>query len=326
MADGRQLPVIQPGKNPGQPPVFHRIGVVGLGVIGGSIALAARDIWPSALVIGVDRKDVLERAMVRHAIDVAAEDPIVLAEADLVILAAPIRQNLPLLGHAIGVAGARESWILDWETLLSKSSSDFSSPCLEPKTLTAIKTQKTSEPTTHPTTAKQQASFFKQSGWLMIASIGGGMLTWGVHFLSKSVPKADYSVFGTLLMVTAVLPTMPLQMIFAAQTAAALATNRKRQLSGMIRVAFLAVTSVWLAAAVLVFIFQAQIVSAWKLGSATPLWITLVTVLIALWGPMFTGMLQGCQDFLFIGWSAILGGVGRIGTAAIFFDQHSVIG
>jgi prephenate dehydrogenase len=97
VAEGKQLPVIQPGKNPGQPPVFHRVGVIGLGLIGGSIALAARDIWPSALVIGVDRKDVLERAMVRHAIDVAAEDPIVLAEADLVILAAPIQQNLELL-------------------------------------------------------------------------------------------------------------------------------------------------------------------------------------------------------------------------------------
>jgi prephenate dehydrogenase len=48
-------------------------------------------------VIGVDQKDVLERAMVMHAIDVAADDPVVLAEADLVILAAPIQQNLELL-------------------------------------------------------------------------------------------------------------------------------------------------------------------------------------------------------------------------------------
>ncbi len=48
-------------------------------------------------MIGVDRKDVLERAMVRHAIDVAADDAVVLAEADLVILAAPIQQNLEIL-------------------------------------------------------------------------------------------------------------------------------------------------------------------------------------------------------------------------------------
>ena len=97
MSEGRQLPVLQPGASQGKPPIFQRVGIVGLGLIGGSIALAARQLWPTGLVIGVDRKDVLERAMVLHAIDVAADDPIVLAEADLVILAAPIQQNLEIL-------------------------------------------------------------------------------------------------------------------------------------------------------------------------------------------------------------------------------------
>jgi prephenate dehydrogenase len=97
VAEGKQLPMLRPEKNAGQPPVFQRVGIVGLGLIGGSIALAAREIWPGGLVIGVDRKDVLERAMVRHAIDVAADDAVVLAEADLVILAAPIQQNLEIL-------------------------------------------------------------------------------------------------------------------------------------------------------------------------------------------------------------------------------------
>ena len=97
MSEGKQLPVLQPGRLPGHPPIFQRVGIVGLGLIGGSIALAARQIWPGGLVIGVDRKDVLERAMVLHAIDVAADDAVVLAEADLVILAAPIQQNLEIL-------------------------------------------------------------------------------------------------------------------------------------------------------------------------------------------------------------------------------------
>ena len=35
---------------------------------------------------------------------------------------APIRDRLPGLRHAIGVAGARESWLLDWDRLLQKSS------------------------------------------------------------------------------------------------------------------------------------------------------------------------------------------------------------
>src|SRR6476619_1492095 len=94
------LPVIQPGrpaKATGQPPIFQKIGIVGLGLIGGSIALAARELWPTSLVIAVDNKDVLETAMRLHAIDVAADDAVVLAEADLIILAAPVRQNLMLL-------------------------------------------------------------------------------------------------------------------------------------------------------------------------------------------------------------------------------------
>jgi prephenate dehydrogenase len=95
-----QLPVIQPARKPeGQPPIFPRIGIVGLGLIGGSIALAARELWPSSLVVAVDNKDVLETAMRLHAIDVAADDLIVLAEVDLVILAAPVRQNLAILGQ-----------------------------------------------------------------------------------------------------------------------------------------------------------------------------------------------------------------------------------
>jgi prephenate dehydrogenase len=92
------LPVIQPEPpRPSEPPIFDKIAVVGLGLIGGSIALAAKRAWPTALVLGVDRKDVLEVAVRLHAVDVAAEELFLLSEADLVILAAPIRQNISLL-------------------------------------------------------------------------------------------------------------------------------------------------------------------------------------------------------------------------------------
>lgn len=95
----RTLPVIQPGAASASPPLFDKVAIVGLGLIGGSIALAARQHWPSCLVIGVDRKEVLEKAMVLHAIDVAADDPVVMAEADLVILAAPVEQNIDRLAE-----------------------------------------------------------------------------------------------------------------------------------------------------------------------------------------------------------------------------------
>jgi len=98
----KEIPLIQPGhtvRASTAPPVFDRIGIVGLGLIGGSIALACRQLWPKALVIGVDNKDVLETAMRLHAIDVAADDLIVLAEADVVILSAPVKTNISLLAE-----------------------------------------------------------------------------------------------------------------------------------------------------------------------------------------------------------------------------------
>ena len=98
MSDTRRtLPVIQAPEAASEPPVFDKIAILGLGLIGGSLALAARRTWPRALVIGVDDKAVLEQAMVLHAIDVAADDPVVIAEADVVVLAAPVRANLALL-------------------------------------------------------------------------------------------------------------------------------------------------------------------------------------------------------------------------------------
>src|SRR6185436_2480221 len=91
-------PLIQPGRPLAPQDIgFEKIGVVGLGLIGGAIALAARQVWLRSLGIGVDNKDVLETAMRLHAIDVAADDLVILAEADLVILAEPVRQNLALL-------------------------------------------------------------------------------------------------------------------------------------------------------------------------------------------------------------------------------------
>lgn len=94
------LPVIQTGASTTTlPPIFEKVAVVGLGLIGGSIALASREAWPKCLVIGVDDKTVLEQAMVRHAIDIAADDLVVIAEADLVILASPVRQNILLVAE-----------------------------------------------------------------------------------------------------------------------------------------------------------------------------------------------------------------------------------
>ena len=63
--------------------------------------------------------DALEYRLDNSETKVALIDP-----ASLPNLAA-IRDRLPRLGHVIGVAGAREAWTLDWETLLEKASTQF---------------------------------------------------------------------------------------------------------------------------------------------------------------------------------------------------------
>lgn len=164
---------------------------------------------------------------------------------------------------------------------------------------------------------KEHAVFFRQSGWLMVATIGGGFMSLGIHFLSKRVESTQYGIFVILLMVVTCLPTIPLQMLLTQQTASALATNRLGQLSAMMRFTWFWTTALWLIAAGLVFVFRNQIALQWELPSLTPLWITLATILVSLWGPIFSGALQGRQDFFWTGWAVILNGVFRLGIAAL---------
>jgi O-antigen/teichoic acid export membrane protein len=165
---------------------------------------------------------------------------------------------------------------------------------------------------------KPHAAFFRQSGWLMIATIFAGIMSYAVHFLAKDISESEYSIFGTMLVVTACIPTLPLQMVFAQQTAGALAANRGRQLAGMIRLGWLWTFVLWAAAALVVLFFQRQIAERWQLNGLDVLWVTLAVVLMNLWMPLFSGVLQGRQDFFWLGWAAIVSGFGRIAVAAVF--------
>jgi len=91
-AGGRRLPVAS-GRAAGSAPAFQRIAIVGLGAVGGSLAIAVRRVWPETLVIGVDTHDVIETAIRMHAIDVGSDDLVIAAEADLVVLAGGPDEN-----------------------------------------------------------------------------------------------------------------------------------------------------------------------------------------------------------------------------------------
>ena len=80
-------------------PPFKSISILGLGLIGGSIALAVRERWPATRLTGVDRKAVLAHALGGGALDRSADSAADASDADLIILAAPVRQNLKLLAE-----------------------------------------------------------------------------------------------------------------------------------------------------------------------------------------------------------------------------------
>jgi O-antigen/teichoic acid export membrane protein len=160
-----------------------------------------------------------------------------------------------------------------------------------------------------------RASFFRQSGWLMFATFAGGVFMTMVHFLSKAMPEGEYGQFGVFLVVAMFLPVLPLQMVLAQQTARALALHREHELSGMIRAAWLGTFVVWLLGAILVVVFQGPIMEWMKISEPAGLWLALPVLLFTIWVPMFYGVLQGQQNFLWMGWSMILMGVGRLGVA-----------
>jgi O-antigen/teichoic acid export membrane protein len=168
------------------------------------------------------------------------------------------------------------------------------------------------------TESGHRSSFFRQSGWLMIANIGGGAFMWAVHFLNRSLAPGQYGVFGVFLAFLMLLPNIPLQMVLTQQTARGLATNTERELSGIIRMFLLTAGVVWLVGSILILYFQKDILAYLNMtGEATTLWITLLIVLFALWLPMFWGMLQGQQNFLWLGWTMMTNGIGRLSVAAI---------
>jgi prephenate dehydrogenase len=78
-------------------PPFRRVAIAGIGLIGGSIALAIRERWPSVHITGIDTPSVLTHARSSGAVDDGLPSLAAAGEADLIVLAAPVRQNARLL-------------------------------------------------------------------------------------------------------------------------------------------------------------------------------------------------------------------------------------
>ena len=79
---------------------FKKITIIGVGLIGGSLGLALKENRPSFRIVGIDKQEIIEKAITRGAIDegtVNLEEGI--KEADVVILATPVKTILDLLSQ-----------------------------------------------------------------------------------------------------------------------------------------------------------------------------------------------------------------------------------
>ena len=87
-------------------PAFRRIAIVGLGLIGGSIAMAARRRWPAISVVGIDRPEIGLAAISRGAVTGSSPDLDAIAGADLVVLATPVSAIPAILGRLNELVGS----------------------------------------------------------------------------------------------------------------------------------------------------------------------------------------------------------------------------
>lgn len=79
--------------------LFNKVAVIGLGLIGGSLALAIKNKGLTRKVIGVSRhQKTLWLAKRRGAIDSGSRDINIITDADLVILATPVSTIIELAG------------------------------------------------------------------------------------------------------------------------------------------------------------------------------------------------------------------------------------
>src|SRR6202167_5058272 len=78
---------------------FSRVAIIGTGLIGGSFALALRQLFPSVSFVGYSRGGSSERARAAGVVDEATPDlAAAVRGADLVYIALPIGASIQSLG------------------------------------------------------------------------------------------------------------------------------------------------------------------------------------------------------------------------------------
>jgi len=170
-------------------------------------------------------------------------------------------------------------------------------------------------------TEESRATFFRQSGWVALSTMLGGVFLMAVHMLTTRAWQddtlfAEYGTFVTLLRLQVVVgvPAAGLQAMFARLSAAAITEEQKNELAGMIRQVTATLAAIWLLLVGVIIIAHWRIPNLfeqWGIHNASAVWVALCVGLVTLMLPVFRGVLTGYQRFGGLGWTIILDGVGR---------------
>jgi O-antigen/teichoic acid export membrane protein len=154
---------------------------------------------------------------------------------------------------------------------------------------------------------------------MAFAMMGGGVFNLLASLLVFKMPGAQVNAFDTALAGLAILgtPALGLQAAFAAQAAVADDEAHLKSLAAMMRWALIWLGAGWALLAGVSLIFSGRILTLYNLNEPAFLWIFLALVLLTLWTPVATGVLQGRQDFLWFGTYSLLAGAGRFTALAI---------
>jgi O-antigen/teichoic acid export membrane protein len=174
-------------------------------------------------------------------------------------------------------------------------------------------------------------AFFRQSTWLVAATVFAGIsavlvpiiLTKQLDFLSflrKPIIDAEFGLFQALMGLVSWLniPSNGVQSTLAHQTASAVTPQLEGQLRGTVRKMLAGLTVIWVLAVLVALAFQQTLMTGLKVYHPASLWVTVLIGLPVLWQPVLSGILQGKEDFLWLGWQTILNSVARCIAIIVF--------
>src|SRR5688572_6182715 len=163
---------------------------------------------------------------------------------------------------------------------------------------------------------------------MVIATTMSGAFLVIVYPILGRLPFGELGVYVSLLRLFTLLAigAAGLQIVMAQDAAAAVMEEQREQLSATVRSVAKVVFALWLLILLSCAPLQEQIVATFKITNAIAVWVTMALVLMQLALPFVQGLVQGTQNFVWLGWSILLNGLARfiaIAVAILVFKGHS---